>query len=231
MERIRLNKYIASTGACSRRIADEYILEGRISINGHIVKELGTLVSCDDNVSLDGNTLSVENKKTYIMLNKPKGYISTAKEQFSRPSVMDIVKTEYRIYPVGRLDMYSRGLILLTNDGEITNKITHPKTHVSKTYEVIAKNEIKDTDVSRLKNGVDIDGYITKEAEVTRLSKNKIEITIFEGKNRQIRKMIEAIDNKVIDLKRTKIGSLSLNNLEEGKYVFLDQEEIKKIFE
>ena len=142
MEEIRINKYIASCGVCSRRNAEELILNGRVKLNGKTVTELGAKVKSEDVVELDGKRITLEQKMVYVMLNKPKGYITTSKEQFNRPSVLDIVKVHERIFSVGRLDMDSEGLLLLTNDGDFANKIIHPTKNIAKTYEVVLKKEI-----------------------------------------------------------------------------------------
>ena len=231
MDKIRINKYIASSGVSSRRSAEEYIKQGRVKINGKVITELGTLVGENDEVMLDNKVVTVEEEKVYIMLNKPKGYITTSKEQFNRPSVLDIIKENKRVYPVGRLDMDSEGLLLLTNDGEFTNSIIHPTKHIAKTYDVVLKEKIDDSSITKLVSGVDIGGYKTRECEIKRMSDNRVQITIYEGKNRQIRRMIEAINNKVVSLKRISIGRLKLNNLKVGEYTYLKEQDIRKIFE
>lgn len=226
----RLNKFLANNGVCSRRKADEYIESGRVSINGVVVTELGTKVTEKYKVWVDGKEITDDSQKMYVKLNKPTGVVSTAKEQFGRQCVTDLVDAKVRLYPVGRLDMYSEGLILLTNDGEFANRITHPRSHVSKTYEVTLTQEVLDEDIEKLKSGVDIGGYVTKKAEVTRLDENVLKIVIYEGKNRQIRKMCEVTGYKVKKLKRIKIGELELGNLKIGKYEFLSMDDIEKIF-
>ena len=231
MEEIRINKYIASCGVCSRRSAEELVLSGRVKINGQVVIDLGTKVKDNDIVELDGKIISAEQEKVYIMLNKPRGYVTTSKEQFGRPSVLDLLDIPQRVFAVGRLDMDSEGLLLLTNDGDFANKIIHPTKHISKTYDVVLKKEISSEDVEKLKQGVDIGGYITRPAIVERVDNKNITITIYEGKNRQVRKMCETVGNKVINLKRIAIGSLKLDNLKSGKYILLDEEKIKSIFE
>ena len=230
-EEIRINKYIASCGLCSRRNAEELILDGRVKINGQVVTELGIKVNNGDIVEVDGKNISLEQEKVYIMLNKPRGYVTTSKEQFGRPSVMDLLDVKQRVFAVGRLDMDSEGLLLLTNDGNFANKIIHPTKHVAKTYEVILKKEISSEDIEKLKQGVDIGGYITRPAIVEKLANKNIIITIYEGKNRQVRKMCEALGNKVVNLKRTAIGNLKLENLETGKYLLLNESDIKRISE
>lgn len=231
VEEIRINKFIASSGICSRRNADVMILEGRVKINGQVVTELGAKVTNNDTVEVDENIISLERNKIYIMLNKPRGYVTTSKEQFNRPSVLELIDVNERVFPVGRLDMDSEGLLLLTNDGEFTNRIIHPTKHVIKKYEVELKKEISNDEILKLRNGVDIGGYITKSAIVDSVNNKKIVISISEGKNRQIRKMCEVIGNKVVTLKRIAIGKLVLGPLKVGKYRFLDEQEIKKIFE
>lgn len=231
MEEMRINKYIASSGVCSRRKAEEYILEGKVLINGSTCTELGYKVKDGDIVVVDGKQISLEENKVYIMLNKPKGYVTTSKEQFGRPSVLDIVKVEERVYPVGRLDMDSEGLLILTNDGEFSNNIIHPTKHITKKYEVVLKENITETAIKKLENGVDIGGYVTRPAKVEKVSDKKILITIGEGKNRQVRRMIEVVDNKVLNLKRIAIGGLKLDKLKSGEYIMLDEKLISKIFE
>lgn len=230
MASVRLNKYIAESGVCSRRKADELIDNKRVKVNG-IIAEKGTAINTEiDRVEVDGKIIKQEDKKVYILLNKPGGYVTTVSEQFNRPCVIDLIKEDVRVYPVGRLDMYTTGLLLLTNDGDFANSITHPKHNIYKTYEVETEKKITNHDIIKLEKGVDIGGYITKEAKVKSIANNKINITIGEGKNRQVRKMIEAVKNKVIKLNRVKIGELTLGNLELGEYKYLDENEIKLIY-
>ena len=150
MEENRLNKYIALSGVCSRRSADAIILEGRVKVNGQTVTELGTKVTDKDKVEVDGAEISLETNKVYVMLNKPRGYVTTSKEQFNRPSVLDLINVSERIFPIGRLDMDSEGLLLLTNDGDFANEIIHPTKHVSKTYEVELKSDIHEEKIKLL---------------------------------------------------------------------------------
>ena len=229
---IRLNKYIAECGICSRRKADILIESGKVLVNDIVIKDLGVIIDdTKDQVKVDGKTISKENKYVYIMLNKPKGYVTTNSEQFGRKSVLDLIDTDYRIFPIGRLDMNTEGLLLLTNDGEFANKLMHPKNKVEKTYIANVKGNITEEKIENLRNGVDIGGYITKPAQVRIISKdkNEIEIKISEGKNRQVRKMCEAVGLKVINLKRTSVGKLNLGNLKIGKYRYLNKNEIDKI--
>lgn len=230
MTNIRLNKYIAESGICSRREADKLIDDGKVKINS-VVAEKGMIVDSEnDIVEVAGQILSKRDEKVYIMLNKPTGYVTTVKEQFGRPCVIDLIKEKNRVYPVGRLDMDTSGLLLLTNDGDFTNNITHPKHSIYKTYEVKLLNEITTEETNMLKKGVDIGGYVTKEAKVKIINNRKIQIIISEGKNRQVRKMIEAVGNKVVSLNRIKIGSLTLGTLKQGEYRYLTSEDIKLIY-
>lgn len=230
MVNIRLNKFIAESGICSRRKADELIDSKKVKVNGKIAEKGITIDVLTDKVEVDGKIIKQEEKKIYILLNKPEGYVTTVNEQFNRPCVIDLIKEDIRVYPVGRLDMYTTGLLLLTNDGDFANSVTHPKHHIYKTYEVETSKNISDQDIKKLENGVDIGGYVTKEAKVERKANNKINITIGEGKNRQVRKMIEAIQNKVVKLNRTRIGELTLGNLKQGAYKYLTEKELKLIY-
>jgi len=230
MASIRLNKYIAESGICSRRKADELIDNKRVKVNGFVVGK-GTVIDSEkDKVEVDGKIIKQEDKKVYILLNKPEGYVTTVSEQFNRPCVIDLIKEEARVYPVGRLDMYTTGLLILTNDGDFANSITHPKHQIYKTYEVETEENLSNQDIIKLQKGVNIGGYITKEAKVKKISNNKINITIGEGKNRQVRKMIEAVHNKVVKLNRSKIGELTLDNLKQGEYKYLSKKELELIY-
>ena len=231
MNNIRLNKYIAEAGICSRRMADSLIDDKKVKVNGVLVTEKGITIDKDkDVVEVNGNTVKPESRKVYILLNKPVGYVTTVKEQFNRPCVTDLIKENIRVYPVGRLDMDTSGLLILTNDGAFTNKITHPKNRIYNTYEVETINDITNEDIIKLKKGVEIDGYVTAPAKVKRISNRKLEISICEGKNRQVRKMLEAVDNKVVKLNRIKIGGLYLRKLKSGEYMYVSKEFIEKVF-
>ena len=221
----RLNKYIASCGICSRRKADELIQNGKVEVNNIVITELGYKVEEKDIVKVDGSEISKEEEKVYIMLNKPKGYVTTSSEQFGRKSVLDLIHENVRVYPIGRLDMYTEGLLLLTNDGEFANKVMHPKNEVNKVYEVTTDKELTKGQIENLESGVDIGDYITKEAKVKIISKTKFEITIHEGKNRQVRRMCEATNIKLLNLKRVQEGNIKLGKLETGKYRYLTEEE------
>ncbi len=228
---VRLNKFMSMCGICSRRKADSYISQGKVKINGKIEYELGkTIDEKKDKVEFEDKILKVEKKKIYIMLNKPSGYITTSKEQFGRPYILDLINENERVFPVGRLDMDTEGLILLTNDGDFANKLMHPKTEIEKTYIAKVDGNITADKINKLKNGVDIGGYITKEAKVRMYSKNSLEIIIHEGKNRQVRKMCKSVGLRVEKLRRVKIGALELGDLEVGKYRVISEGKINSIF-
>lgn len=227
---IRLNKYIASSGICSRRKADELIESGKVKVNGIVIATMGYQVNeKTDVVEVNEKKVYLDDKKVYIMLNKPKGYVTTNSEQFSRPSTKDLIKEEIRVFPIGRLDMNTEGLLLLTNDGEFANKLMHPKNKIEKTYIVTLKSPVTNGQIEMLKNGVNIGDYVTKPAKVRRISDMELEIKISEGKNRQIRRMCEVVNAELINLKRVQIGNLKLGNLKLGKYKFLTFHEISNI--
>lgn len=232
MEEIRLQKYLAEAGIASRRKCEEYIMQGRVKVNNEIAI-LGMKVNPEvDIVLLDNKKIDNKEELVYILLNKPIGYVTTAKDQFSRDSVLDLVKVKQRVVPVGRLDMYTSGALLLSNDGDFVYKITHPKHEIDKTYTVTLKGIVKKEEVEQLEKGVQIEDYITRPAKVkilkTDIEKNisRLEITIHEGKNRQIRKMCEAIGKKVQALHRTKIGNINVKELKLGTWRYLTKEEI-----
>lgn len=230
---IRINKYIAECGVCSRRKADVLIQNKKVLVNGNIIDTLGTMIDEDkDVVTINNKVIKKEKKLVYIMLNKPKGYVTTSIEQFGRKSVLDLIDIKQRIYPVGRLDMYTEGLLLLTNDGDFANMLMHPKNKIKKTYIVKVKGNVTEDKIQKLRNGVDIGGYITKKAEVTEIKDSSLfQIVISEGKNRQVRKMCESVGLQVINLKRVKIGSLELGDLPVGKYRLLNDKDIEEIIE
>ena len=203
MEEKRLQKYLAECGIASRRKSEEYILQGKVKVNGKIITELGTKINpIKDKIEFEDKEIKQEEKYVYILLNKPIGYVTTVNDQFNRDTVLDLVKVKERIVPVGRLDMYTSGALILTNDGDFVYKVTHPKHEINKTYTVTIKGIIQEAEVEQLRKGVKIDEYITKPAKVkilkidTEKNISRIEITIHEGKNRQVRKMCEAIEKK-----------------------------------
>lgn len=220
MEEVRLQKYLAECGIASRRKSEELILQGKVKVNGTVIKELGTKVIPEqDKVEYNGKEVKRQNEFVYILLNKPIGYVTTAKDQFKRDSVMDLVKTNTRLVPVGRLDMYTSGALILTNDGGFVYKVTHPKHEIEKTYTVTIKGIVQKEEVETLKDGVQIEDYVTKPAKVKILKtdeekeQSRLEITIHEGKNRQVRKMCEAIGHKVLALHRSKIAGIGVKDV------------------
>ena len=234
MEEKRLQKYLAEAGVASRRKCEEYILQGKDEVNGKIITELGTKVTSNDVVKYNGRIIEPEEEKVYILLNKPIGYVTTSHEQFGRDKVLDLIKINKRVVPVGRLDMYTSGALILTNDGELVNKLTHPKNEIEKTYNVTLKGKVLEQDIEQLKNGVKIDNdYITKPAKVKILKIDeekdisRIQIIIHEGKNRQVRKMCEAINKKVLALHRSKIGKIDVKDLKLGQWKYLSLKEIE----
>ncbi len=236
MEEIRLQKYIADCGITSRRKAEELIKQGKIKVNGQIVHELGTKINPQKDIVLyQDKKIKEKQKNVYILLNKPIGYVTTVKDQFERPSVLDLVKVKQRVVPVGRLDMYTSGALILTNDGDFVYQVTHPKHEIDKTYTVTIKGIVTEQDVELLKKGVKIEEYVTKPAKVkilkTDLEKNssRLEITIHEGKNRQIRKMCEAVGYPVLALHRSKISGVDVKDLPLGKWRFLSKQEVERI--
>ncbi len=236
MKEERLQKYLANNGVGSRRKCEQYILDGRVMVNGIIIRELGTKINPDeDQVYFDGKKVEDKNKKVYILLNKPIGYVTTVKDQFNRDTVMDLVKVQERVVPVGRLDMYTSGALILTNDGDFVYKCTHPKHEIDKTYTVTLKGIITKEEVDKLCTGVDIGGYVTRTAKVKILKTDfekdisRLEIVIHEGKNRQVRKMCESIGRKVLALHRTKIGNIVVKDLPLGQWRYLKNNEIKSL--
>ncbi len=235
MEEIRLQKFLADSGIASRRKCEEYILEGKVKVNGKVVIQLGTKVNPTTDV-IEFNNKKVkkdEEEYVYILLNKPLGYVTTVSDQFKRPTVLDLIKTNKRIVPVGRLDMYTSGALLLTNDGDFVYKLTHPKHEIEKTYNATLKGIITKEQVEHLEKGVAIEDYISRPAKVKILKIDeqkhisRIQITIHEGKNRQVRKMCENVGINVIALHRCKIGKLDVKDLKIGEWRYLKKEEVK----
>ncbi len=234
---VRLQKFLADSGVASRRKCEEIILEGRVKVNEKIITKLGTKINpYEDFVEVDGKILKRQDEKVYILLNKPIGYVTTVKDQFKRDTVMDLLKNiKLRVVPVGRLDMYTSGALILSNDGEFVNKVTHPSHEIEKTYNVTVKGEVTKEDMKKLENGVDIGNYITKPAK-TKILKidgskkiSRFQITIHEGKNRQIRKMCKAINKPVLALHRSAIGKINVKDLKLGEYRFLTNKEIEDL--
>lgn len=232
----RLQKYMAYCGVASRRRCEELIAEGRVRVNGVTVSEAGSKIKPgEDRVEVDGKAVNPAEKRIYIMLNKPVGYVSTAIDQFGRPTVLDLVKEiKERIYPVGRLDYDSEGMILLTNDGSFTYGLTHPRHSVDKTYIASVAGKPTGGEIDALKKGVPIDGHMTSPADIrlVKVSGNNsvFKVIIHEGRNRQVRRMFEVVGYTVISLKRTAIGNLKLGPLVPGKWRFLAEHEVKGLF-
>lgn len=231
----RLQKIIAAAGVCSRRKAEELILEGKVKVNGAIIDTLGFKASTSDEIIVNGIKLAKE-EKVYYILNKPKNVITSVTDDKDRETVVDLVKTNFRIYPVGRLDYDSSGLLLLTNDGELTNMLIHPKFEIEKTYEVTINGLITEEEIKKLRKGVVIDGgYKTDYAKIYLQTQNQnkktshLLVTIHEGKNRQIRKMFETLNYEVIRLNRIKEGPLELGTMRPGEYRKLKPIEVKRL--
>ncbi|MGQ9629587.1 MAG: pseudouridine synthase [bacterium] len=232
----RLQKFMASHGVASRRKCEQIISEGRVTVNGRVITELGTKIDPErDAVKVDGKLIHRDEPKVYIMLNKPAGYLTAMGEgKGDRPLVKDLLKgVKVRVFPVGRLDYHTEGALLLTNDGEVAYRLTHPRYGVPRTYEAKVKGVPDEEDLKSLADGVPLDDGITKPAEVKligRGSKNGVlKITISEGRNRQVRRMCEAIGHPVIKLKRKSIGPLKLRGLSPGEYRYLTPPEIKAL--
>ncbi len=234
----RLQKYMAECGVASRRKCEEYIADGLVKVNGEIVTEPGTKVDpLVDKIEFKNVVVALKpEEKVYIMLNKPVGYVTTVKDEKGRSTVMELLKDiPQRIVPVGRLDMYTSGLLLFSNDGDFINKITHPSHETTKTYVIKTRGVPTEADLEKLRHGVKIDDYITSPAKVELLLKDntndvsRIRVEIHEGRNRQVRKMVEAIGLSTIALKRESIGSLSLEGLNKGQWRYLTKEEVEEL--
>ena len=231
----RLQKIIANSGYCSRRKAEELIISGKVMVNGVVITSLGSKASYSDQITVSGHNLKLENKE-YILLYKPRGYVTTTDDEKDRRTVMDLVETTNRLYPVGRLDFDTSGLILLTNDGELTNLLIHPRNNVKKVYIAKIEGIIRADVLRKMCSGVIIDGKKTAKAraKIKKIDKKKntslVELTVHEGRNHQVKKMFESIGYKVIKLKREKFGSLDLHGLKSGEYRHLSIKEVKVLY-
>ncbi|CDF58175.1 pseudouridine synthase [Thermobrachium celere] len=227
----RIQKYLARCGVASRRKAEELVLSGKVKVNGSVIKEIILIDPEKDTVEVEGKKVKPEEKRVYIMLNKPTGVITSAKDQFGRRTVLDLVNVKERIFPVGRLDYDTSGLIILTNDGEVANKLMHPSKEVNKVYVAEVLGVPTKQEMDKFKRGLKIEDYVTAPADIKILKNlgrtSVIEVIIHEGRNRQVRKMCDAIGHKVIKLKRIKIGEIELGNLKEGEWRYLNQNEIE----
>lgn len=234
MEEIRINKYLASLGIGSRREIDKLIEEGKIKVNGEVISA-GIKVTDNDTIEVKGKKITKETeKKVYYMLNKPLEVLSSAKDDRGRKTVVDIIKCKERIFPIGRLDYNTTGLILLTNDGELFNRVIHPRSEVYKEYYVKVLGEIKDSSIKTLEDGVELEDGVTLPAYVKVLSrergKSELMISIREGRNRQVRRMMDAVKHPVVILRRERIGKLSLGKLKIGEYRELTESEVKYLY-
>ncbi|HEY8779046.1 MAG TPA: pseudouridine synthase [Solirubrobacterales bacterium] len=227
---MRLAKFLARAGVASRRAAEQVIAEGRVSVDGEPVTDLARDVGEGADVRVDGRAVSAEPTETWA-LNKPSGVVSTAREPGRRRAVTDLVDSPARLYPVGRLDVDSTGLILLTNDGELANRLTHPRYEVQKTYRVELRRPPADRDLEQLRRGVELDDGPTAPARARRTAEREIEISIHEGRNRQVRRMAEAVGNEVVRLERVRLGPLELGELRRGEARRLTDDEVRRLWE
>ncbi len=230
---MRINKYIASCGVCSRRKAEEFVLQGKVKVNGKVIANLATDIDeTNDTVIVDGQRITPVSRFIYIMMYKPKGCVCTLKDEKGRKTVLDYLGDfeGKRIFPVGRLDYDTEGLLLLTNDGDFSNRLMQPSSEIPKTYIAKVEGEIPESDLARLRKGVTIDGVKLNRCKIKVLGVenniSRLEITIYEGKNREIHKMFETIGKEIIFLKRVKIGDLKLGGLARGSYRYLTDKEL-----
>ena len=228
----RLQKLIAQAGICSRREAEKIILAGRVTVDGKIIRELGAKADPSKNkICVDDKHLTFNAEKIYLLLNKPRGYVSTAKDERGRKTILQLLGDNFnqRVYPVGRLDLNSEGLIILTNDGDLTNALIHPRFEIKKTYRAKISGTITEEKLDKLRVGIELDDGLTAPAEVYLLGENLVEITIHEGRNRQVRRMFAAIGCDVKRLRRIKFAGLTLDGLKVGKFRELTAEEISML--
>lgn len=231
----RLQKIIATSGYCSRRKAEELIIQGKVKVNGKTVTELGTKANLNDAILVEGHALNAETKE-YILLYKPRGVVTTTNDDKNRKTVLDCVETTKRVYPVGRLDYDTTGILLLTNDGELTNILLHPKNEIDKVYLAKVEGILSGIEIKMLEKGVIIDNHKTAPAKVKIRKTDKknntslLQLTIHEGKNHQVKKMLEAVNHPVIKLKRERFAFLDLAGLKPGEYRYLSVKEVKKLY-
>lgn len=225
---MRLAKFLAHGGVASRRRAEEIVAKGLVTVGGEVVTDPARDVDAGDDVRVNGDPVAAEAREVWAV-NKPAGVVSTAREPGSRPAVVELVETEARLYPVGRLDADTTGLLLLTNDGELAERLTHPRYEVPKTYRVRLGKPIPDRDLERLRRGVELEDGPTGTAEVRRLGEREVEIVLREGRNRQVRRMVEAVGNRVVSLQRVRFGPLGLGRLKEGGARRLSDDEVAQL--
>jgi len=223
---MRINRYLATSGIASRRKCEELVTQGRVKINGVTIKNLATIVTSDDVVSVNGKVVKPTEDFVYILLNKPNGVMCTCYDPQGRRTILDIVKVRERVFPVGRLDYDTEGLLILTNDGDFARQVTHPSTKIKKVYTATLDQEISSTDLRKLEKGVEIDGEMTHPAKAKIISPDVVELIITQGRNRQVRKMFDALGYEVIKLKRTAIGAVRVDGIQLGKYTILTKKPI-----
>lgn len=230
---MRLQKYLAHAGLASRRKSEDYILQGRVAVNGQTITSLGTKVGPGDQVSFDGKPVKLQEEKVYYLLNKPAGYVTTSSDEKGRKTVLDLVPKGMRVYPVGRLDFNTTGLLILTNDGDFTYTMTHPSHEVEKCYRVTVQGRLEEKDLAPLKKGIRFHGESYAPAKFARVlpgkSQSQFDLTIHEGKNHQVKKMCQALGFSVKKLHRLSLASLDLKGLEIGQYRKLTPEEVKEL--
>lgn len=229
MTEMRLQKFLSAAGVCSRRKGEKLIQAGKVLVNGKVVNKLGSKIDPEkDRVEYQGRVLSVASKEVYIALHKPKGYITSCEQKNSK-IVLDLIGSDERIYPIGRLDKDSTGLLLLTNNGSLHQKLTHPSYDHEKEYDVSVASSISDRQLKQLSDGVIILGRKTRPAKIIRKSEKRFRIILQEGRNRQIRRMVEKVGNQVVKLKRLRVSGISLGKLKVGAWRYLTDKEIKNL--
>lgn len=223
---MRLQKFLSEAGFCSRRHGEELIVSGGVKVNGFVVKELGSKIDPEkDVVEVGGNRIEVKNNLIYIALNKPKGYVTTCSRERRGKIVLDLIDIPERIYPIGRLDKDSTGLLLLTNDGRLHNILSHPSFDHEKEYEVVVSKPVEDDALDKMVSGIHLPDGRTRPAQVKRIARDKFRIVLKEGRNRQIRRMVEKVGNRVKELKRIRISNIRLDNFKEGCWRYLTEKE------
>lgn len=232
----RLQKVIANSGICSRRKAEELIAAGKVLVDGIVITKMGTMVDEKSSIIVDGKEIEKE-EKVYFLLNKPRGVVTTTSDDKNRKTVIDLIETDKRIYPIGRLDYDTTGVLLLTNDGDFSNLLTHPKNEIEKVYVAKLEGIIKGVEIEQLKKGVTIDGNVKVKATRVKLrkvdndsKKSFVELTIHEGKNHQVKKMFEAVGFSVEKLKRERVAFLTVDNLKSGEYRELNKKEVHQLY-
>ncbi len=232
-DKIRLQVYLAHAGVASRRASEQIILDGRVTVNGEVVTELGTKVSSEDKITVDGKLVTLEEKKRYVLLHKPAGYVCSLKDEKGRDVAADLLKPHFseRLYNVGRLDMFSAGLIIFTNDGDFAAKVSHPSSEIEKEYIVETSVMIPEDLPKQFLKGIRIEGVFYKAKDVELLTKRKLRVVLIEGKNREIRRVFEHFQIGIKSLTRMRIGTIKNNNLQAGQFRELTKEEITSLLE